>query len=352
MANLFDVNKAVAISYVRAEQVKGLFIAQAKLILVLLSGAMMLLGIVLAAADVHSFTWAELQPKLALLVPVSVVAALLAICIEGGTIFCGALVKESRKQASQELSLLDRVKAQYTAAEYAKRASKIKRNTYAPIAMLLVCSAFSICGAEIFWQKLLQDQPVFFHVIGAVLGVVCSSLLMLFELKTETVERVVERCIASSGLIQVALDQSAKSQIHNKLFGSRRDLLDSPEFVKIINNAAEQGLYGILADAVQQSGATVTAIQLQTQVEEEVAVRAAADQFLATGGQTSPQPVTASVRALPGRRVNKHRRAAAAAVKQFGMSRIVADLDKHASDLGMDRRTLEHWLEDIKQYGV
>lgn len=354
MGNLFDVNRAVAVNYVRAEQVKGWFLSSAKMILVILSGSMMFLGVTLAAANVNTFSWDEVAPKLPIIAPISVVAALLAVVIEGGTIFSGAYYKEQAKAAEQELSLLDKVKVRFTVDEYTKKKKKIQAKPRISLAIMVVCASFSIAGAEIFWQRIMADQTVFFHIIGAVMGVVCSSLLILFELKSEIVERIVERCISSSGLIQLALDQSAKSKIHDKLFEARAEKLDSPEFEKIISQAAEQGLYGVLEDAVRMAGANVTAAQLQMSVQEEAAVRDAAEQFLASGGQ-SPAPALPSgpaKKSAPGRRVNANRKKVVELVKKHGLQRLVNDPDQYANDVSMDKRTLEHWLEDIRQYGM
>jgi len=350
MANFFDVNQQVAQAYVRSEQIKGLFLAQAKLILVCLSGSMMFLGVVMLAQGGRAWTW---QLALSLL-PVAIVAALLAIAIEGGTIFSTAMRVAVGKQIKQELSLLDKVASKFTVAEVKKKRGDIERKLRVPTAMMFVCCLFSVAGAEIFWQKLLDGQGLFFHIIGYLLGVVCSSLLIIFEMNGDLVERVIEQCIRSSAMIQLAFQQSARSQIFEIMFDVQQEALHTPEKRKAIAAAGEVNLYNVLSETVEMGGgSTVSGQQLKRMVEDEQDVRDAADRFLASGGQTSTDPVlVAAPVSLPGRRVTKNRKAVVAALKQYGVSRVVNDLDTYASELNMDRRTLEHWIDDIKQNGM
>ena len=287
MANMFDVNKQVATSYVRAEQLKGWFLANAKLLLICLSGAMMFCGVTLLAytGPAIDFQSGAFWSAVVSVLPLACVAALLAICIEGGTIFASAFRHEAQRKIKQEVKLLDKVKNTLGSQEYAKRVKQVKKQTHVPTAIMFVCVAFSVTGAEIFWQKLFNDAVWYFHIIGGVMGVVCSALLIIFELNGELVERVIESCIKSSGLIQVALDQSAKSIIFNQLFERRSIKLETPEFQAIMDKAAEQGLLGVVVDAVAMSGMTVSAQQLKRMVDDESESRAAAEQFIISGGE-------------------------------------------------------------------
>lgn len=360
MANLFDVNRQVAESYVKAEQIKGLFLARGKMILVLLSGGMLFAGVTLAAAGrpiAQLFTpWQSVIP----LIPFAVIAGLLAICIEAGTIFAAAMVVDTAKHTRKEIEVLEKVKTKIGSEEFKKRTDLVKRKNWGPRTMLFVCCGFSISGAEIFWQQVLSTQGLFFHMIGAVLGVVCSSLLVLFEVKSDVVERLIEKCISSSGLIQIALDQSAKSQIHAGLFDARQKMLASPEFVQVLQVAAEEGLYEVASEAIGGAGSTISGTQLKSMVKDQVEVRDAAEEFIAAAGEPpaiAPPPVgQAATRALPppktnGRRVSKHRRAVASAMKKYGAARMLADPAKYAEDLQMDVRTMTRWIDDIQRAG-
>lgn len=210
-----------------------------------------------------------------------------------------------------------------------------------------MCVFFSVCGAEIFWQKLLEDQSVFFHAIGYVLGLVVSALLIFFEFNEDLIQRVIEQTISSSSLIMLALDQSAKSQIHNELFTQRRAHLKTPEFKAIIAEASEQSLYGVLEDAVGMAGLTVSAEQLQRNVTEEKESRAAAEAFIASGGNTEPLQIplqNRGARANPNGRMTAQRRKCEAIVQKYGRSTILRDLDRYAQEAGVHRKTLERWL--------
>jgi hypothetical protein len=116
--------------------------------------------------------------------------------------------------------------------------------------------------------------------------------------------------------------------------------------------AAEQGLLGVVKDAVQMSGMTVSAEQLGRMVEEEQESRSAAERFIESGGTTSNDPLAIDASKDQSRRVTKNRKAVAGCVKKYGMARVQGDLDQYAQELNMDRRTLEHWLDDIKQRGL
>lgn len=347
--NMFDLNKSVATAHVRAEQIKGWFLAQAKLILVLLSGSLLFLGIIMIAnpnLDVSQITsFISLLP----IIPLSIVAFVFAIAIEAGTLFSASIVKESLRKIEQELLVVNKVAHKLTEKEVTERKNKIKRQKWVPLILMFVCVGFSVCGAEIFWQKILDNQNTFFHIIGYILGLVCSALLILFEMKEETVSRIIEKSISSDGLIQVALDQSAKSEIHNALFKSRKKHLRTPEFTKVIDTAAKNGLYGVLSEALQMAGVTVSQTQLQTQVTDETEAQAAAQNFIDSNGQpdnTTPLQIRQTNEPTPIKgRNTKQRVAVQNAVKKYGANRMKQDINKFASELNMNARTLERWLD-------
>lgn len=343
MANFFDVNRQVATSFVRAEQMKGWFLANAKLLLILLSGAMMFCGVTLLAWGNAPFTWAQVIA----VAPMAFVAALLSVCIEGGTIFSSAMYHEVKRKIAQETKLLDRVKTVLGSAEYAKRKHDVEKQIRVPVGLMIICAGFSVTGAEIFWQKLFIDSAWYFHVIGALLGVVCSSLLIILELNADLVERIIESCIKSSGLIQIALEQSAKSRIYDTLFAIRQEKLETPEFRTVLEQAAQQGLYGTVSETIELSGTTVSASQLQQLVTDEIESRQAAETFIASGGAVVIEESPSQPLRLDKVRRNPNRDAVAKLVKEIGHKRILADTQAHAQKLGMDTRTLEKHLAAI-----
>jgi hypothetical protein len=350
MPNAFDVNKQVAQAYVRSEQLKGWFLSNAKMLLVVLSGLMLFLGVVSLAWGNRPMTLDyALIVGIASVAPMAIVGGLLAICIEGGTVFASAMRKSVVTKVRQEIAVLDKARSKYKMKEdvYKARKDEIEKQLRIPTGLMIVCALFSVTGAEIFWQKLLEGQDWPFHIIGFILGLVCSGLLMIFELNGDLVERVIESCISSSGLISIALDQSAKSQIHDRLFQIREEKLASPEFDNIMDKAAEQGLLGVVTESVRMAGMNVSAQQLQRMVEEVAVAQKAADQYIASGGTEVPQIEAPAPVELNKKRVSKHRKEVERLYKSQGENRILADLPRYAQELGIDQRTLERHLKAI-----
>jgi hypothetical protein len=348
--NAFDVNKQVAQAYVRSEQMKGWFLSNAKMLLVVLSGLMLFLGVVSLAWGNRPMTldWTLLVGIVAV-APMAIVGGLLAICIEGGTVFASAMRKDVVVKVRQETTVLDRARTKYKMKQevYDERKTAIEHQLRIPTGLMIVCAVFSVTGAEIFWQKLLAGQDWPFHIIGFILGLVCSGLLMIFELNGELVERVIERCISSSGLIQIALDQSAKSQIHDRLFTIREEKLASPEFDAVLEMGAEQGLLGVVTEAVRMAGMNVSAQQLQKMVGEVAVAQKAADAFIASGGADVPQIESPTMVNLNKKRQSKNRKEVERVYRKEGESRILADLPRFSTELGIDQRTLERHLKAI-----
>lgn len=346
MGNFFDVNQMVATSYVRSEQLKGWFLSNAKLLLILLSGSMMFAGVTLLSytGPAINFQSAAFWAAVVGVAPMAFIAGLLAVVIEGGTLFSSAMRLEVRRKIDQELKLLDKVQKSLGSEEYARRKKKVLAQSRVPTLLMLTCVSFSVTGSEIFWQRLFADQAWFYHILGGVLGVVCSALLIIFETHGELVERVIENTIRSSGLVQIALDQSAKSIIFNELFNRRRDRLATPEFSGILDKAAEQGLLGVVVDAVAMSGMTTSASQLKRMVDDDAESRQAAEYFLANGGE---QPALAAPIELNKQRKNVNRQAVEKLFREVGAKRIADDLTGYADRLKMDARTLEKHLKAI-----
>src|ERR1700737_2530476 len=53
VANSYKINQRVAEAYVKGEQMKGWFLAQARYLVIFLSGAMLFLGVVLLFGNLH-----------------------------------------------------------------------------------------------------------------------------------------------------------------------------------------------------------------------------------------------------------------------------------------------------------
>jgi hypothetical protein len=173
----------------------------------------------------------------------------------------------------------------------------------------------------------------------------------LLEMKEDTVERIIERSVSSSAMIELALTQSARSQIHDALYDTQQEYLSAPETYETIGIAQQRRLEAILAETVSSGHTTVTVEQLRRELQKQRAERAAADAYLATKDEdilklppatSAPEPVSIKKKSANRRKVEK-------LVSQYGMSRVTDELDKYASDLKMDARTLQRHLEAISQ---
>lgn len=351
MGNAFDVNKSVALSHVRTTQLKGWFLGKARMLVIILSGTMLMMGTVMLMGNLHFALTVAFLVSLIAVSPIAVVAGLLALVIEGGTVFASNLLREALETKRLELAALQKVAAKYTAAEVANRKRQINARLALPIALMFVCISFSTMGAEIFWQNVMVGQSVMFHVIGAVLGLVCSTLLVCFELKEDMVERIVERSISSSALIGIALDNSAKAQIYNQVFASQHEYIASPEVADSIAAANQRRLHGVLATTVSIGGVTVTGEQLRREIARTREERSAADAFLTSKDENVlnlPAAGGTSADVVSIKRKGKNRVAAERLVAKYGVDRIAEDLDKYASEVKMDPRTLQRHLTELQ----
>jgi hypothetical protein len=352
MPNLFDANKSIATAHVRSEQLKGWFLAQAKFLFVLLSGTFLFLGVLLSVTNLDVN---HLNPKVLLVsLPIIIPCGLLAIGIEGGTLFSAVLVKEGARHRRQKLDRLEKVRKNLSEEQYKRDKLAIEWMMALPVTMLITCVSFSVAGAELFWSNILaHSSNGFLHFIGYFLGFACSTLLIMFELNEQTVARIIERCIASSALIQIAMDQSAKSDIFNALFKARRAKLRSAAFVNTIGKTAEHGLYTVLVETLEMGGASVSAEQLKQDVKAEKEAADSAKAYLATGNEEVLQAPSKQTKRLPIsiQRDNPKRKQVEKLVKQYGMSRVVKDIDQHVEESGMDQRTFRKHLEDIAANG-
>src|SRR5487761_131843 len=288
MSNKFQTNAKVAHSHVRAQQIKGWFMANAQIIAVILSGMFLWMGVILMYSGVHLEWTAATGYKLLAALPVAIVAAPLAILIEGMTIVASNGFREANHKIEQETNVLNRITKGFTAEEKAIKLKKIKKQRHIPAAILIGFALFSLAGAEIFWHTITQDAGVFFAVIGYIIGAVVSVSLTYLEIHHDLVERGIDRSISSSSMIYRAMEMDAKGQILDQLSTERTRQLQSPEFIATLQEAAHNSLFGVLSESVSHMGASTSAEQLRRIVESKGEERAAAEAFIATGGDTEP----------------------------------------------------------------
>jgi hypothetical protein len=349
MANSFEVNRKVALAYVKAEQMKGWFLAQARYLVIFLSGMMLFLGVVLLFGHLQFGLTLQFAVQLLAVAPIALVAGLLAVIIQGGTVFTSAVYSEAKQKEQRALDQLQRVSHKFKAEEIATRGKQIRGQSAGAFGLMLVFVLFDCLGAEIFWQEIMGDQAWYFHVIGGVLGLVCSSLLILLELKADVVERIIERSIASSAMIFLANREAGKGQIMEASYQHQKEFLGSAETYDAIGAANTKFLHGILAETVSMSGMSVTAEQLQRELKKSREERAAATAYLATGDDTKllSAPMGQNEPQIEIKRKSRSRAKVEKAVGKYGLSRMAEDVDKYAEELGMDGRTLKRHLEDI-----
>lgn len=351
MGNSYDINRRVALAYVKAEQVKGWFLAQSRMLVILLSGSMLFLGVTMLFGNLHFSVSLAFLMQLVSVAPIALVAGLLAIIIEGGTVFTSSVFSEALQKYRFEVEALKKVAHKFKDEEVQRRMKESKGKLTTPFILMFVFVSFSCLGAEIFWQRIMDGQEWYFHVIGALLGLVCSSLLIMLELKADTVERIIEKSISSSALIELALDNSAKSQIYDAVFDEQSRTLGSAEVVEAIGEAVQGRLHGVLAQTVSKGGVSVTAEQLRRNIQKARIERAAAQEYLNSGDETKLLPPSSGTtgETLEIKRKSRNRVKVEKAVAKYGLDRMANDIDKFADELGMDGRTLKKHLTDIAQ---
>ena len=344
--NHWNMNQAIASSHVFAEQCKGLLLAYAKVLLVVVSGLLMFLGFLLTFTGVR-FVWSiQTLQAIGAAAPVAVVGFLFAVCIEAGTLLSAGVVIEASRMRKIDLERFDRVKHSYpTDTMREVKRKEITRRGRGSVVIMYVCIGFSVLGAELFWQQAFVGQSLAFHLLGIPLGLVCSVLLLFFEFNEPTVQQRIETVISSTALIQLALNESAKARIFDRLFEEQRTLLQDGEgFNGIIREAAKQHLIGAAQEAIQMVGVTTTAEQLQMSVQDELTAIAAADAELSgKADTTNVLPMQQRISLQAGGRNTLQRKKVTNAIKKYGASRLLADPDKYAQELGVSTKTIRRW---------
>jgi uncharacterized membrane protein YecN with MAPEG domain len=345
-SNAATRNAEVARTYVEAQQLKGWFMARAQSIAVFLSGAMMFTGVILMYSGVR-LEWNQ-QTLLALLAtwPVAIVAAPIAILVEGMTIISSNGLKEAIRKIEQELNLLNRTRKAYTEAEFKQRERKIKAQRNLPSTLLVIFMLFSLAGAEIFWHTLTENSGIFFQVIGFVIGAVTSVSLTYIEINGELIERGIDRTIASTAMIYRAMEQDMKGGILAMLSGELAAQMQTPEVVDVISRIAKELLYGPLAEVSTNMGRSVEAEQLQRIAEGKIAEREAADALLAGGQDTAALPSGNVTSIAGGRKAYRTEagRKCDAIVKKYGRTEVEGKLAEYAKEAGVSPTTLRKYL--------
>lgn len=340
MSNRFQSNARVAHSHVRAQQVKGWFMANAQIIAVVLSGMFLWMGVILMYSGVHLDWTAATGYKLLAALPVAIVAAPLAVLIEGMTIVSSNGLREANAKIEQETNVVNRVTKGFTAEEKAAKLKKIKKQRQIPAAILIGFALFSLAGAEIFWHTITEGAGPFFAVIGYIIGAVVSVSLTYLEINHDLVERGIDRSISSSAMIYRAMEMDAKGQILDQLSAERTRQLQSPEFVATLQEAAHNSLFGVLSESVSHMGASTSAEQLRRIVEDKAEERGAAEAFIASGGRDT-EPL-----AIAGRK--EYKTEAARKVKdltqKYSRSMILDDPDRFAQEAGVSVTTLKKYV--------
>lgn len=348
MAKVLSARKAtgnanVARAHVGAQQLKGWFMARAQSIAVFLSGLMMFVGVVLMYSGVHLTFSKETAFALLATWPVAIVAAPIAILVEGMTIISSNGLKEANRKIEQEMGLLNKTKRAYTEEEAEERTRKIRRQRYLPVILLVVFMLFSLSGAEIFWHTLTEGTNPFFQVIGFIIGGVVSVSLTYIEINMELIERGIDRTIASSSMIYRAMEMDVKGEILTMLSLEHHNQMNTPEFRDVVSRVAKQNLYGPLAETLSHLGTSVEAEQLKRIVEGKLAERDAADMLLANGGEAPddiPQIGPGARKAYKteaGRKCDE-------IVKKYGKAEVTGKLDEYAREAGVSPTTLRKYI--------
>ncbi len=333
----------IALSFVSGEQKKALLLTNAKGTLIRISSWFFLLGVAMTAADIHLvWQWATLQ-RVALGVPLGIVAAVLASFIESGTLLGTTLLKQAIKNRNNALTTLGKVSARLDENEVKVRKRLADAYLAQPITITLMCVMFSITGAELFWQRVLETQTNWWmHVIGFIMGASCSLLLIVFEMQTEKIERIVDGVLSASALIEKSRVMSIKATVFDNLHRDSQRALKLPHIRKGMEQIAERSIYGISSEALEQVGVRVSEEQLREEIAERNVEKQRAEAYLETKDEQllveAPKTKDDGKRVTPGmRRFNELK-------KQHGLSEMKNNPAKFAELNGVTVKTFERYL--------
>ena len=342
----FQTNAKVARSHVRAQQLKGWFMANAQLLAVSLSGIMMFMGVMLLYTGIKlEFT----MPVLLTLVaawPVALVGGCVAVIVEGMTIIAANGLREANRKIEQEVSVINKIAKGFTPEEKAAKIKKVRQQKYLPMGLLFLFAFFSLAGAEIFWHIITKDAGAFFVVIGYVIGAVVSVSLTYIEMNHDLIERGIDRAISSSAMLYRAMEMDAKGQILNALSDARSKQLESAEFKQITTEAARSSLHGVYSETVSNMGASVSAEQLKRMVTSKSEERAAAEAAIANGGVVDADTNPNIPKIGPGSRKEYNteaKRKVRDLVARYTQKMVLADPEKYAAEIGVSVNTIKKY---------
>lgn len=342
----FRANANVARSYVSTQLLKGWFMAKAQMLVVAMSGIMLFMGVLLLYTGIR-LEWSQ-ATALALVaaIPVAIVAAPLAIIIEGMNVVASRNLGDVRRKVEQDVAVIRQNKKAYTKEEQDERIKRAQNQYWQPGLMVGVFSLFSLMGAEIFWHKLTEHSGLFYQIIGYVIGLVTSVALIYLEMNQDLVERGINRSISSNALVYRAMEMDAKSQILYQFSKESEKQLNQPEMRDAISRAAKQNLFGPMAEIIKnmQGGATsVEAEQLRRIVDGKIAERDAADKALAGGEQDSGSiPKIGPGGRKPYRTDAKQK--CRDIILQYGQSQVENNVEEYAREAGVSATTLRKYL--------
>ena len=170
-------NARVARAYVEGQHFNGWLMARAQVIAVCLSGTMMFVGVILMYSGVTLAWDRDTLLKVLAAWPVAMVAAPVAVLIEGMNILASNGLSEAKRKIEQEMGLLNKTRKAYTEEEFRERERSIKKQRVLPAILLGVFMVLSLAGAEMFWHTLTEGKGLFFQVIGVIVGAVVSISL-------------------------------------------------------------------------------------------------------------------------------------------------------------------------------
>lgn len=342
----FQTNAKVARSHVRAQQMKGWFMANAQVLAVCLSGVMMWMGVMLMYTGIHLAFTLDVLLTLVAAWPVAIIGGMVAIIIEGMTIIAANGLREANRKIEQEVSVINKIVKGFTPEEKAAKIKKVKQQKYLPMGLLFAFAAFSLCGAEIFWHIITLDAGAFFVVIGYVIGAVVSVSLTYIEMNHDLVERGIDRAISSSAMLYRAMEMDAKGQILKALSDARSRELESAEFQQITTEAARSSLHGVYSETVSNMGASVSAEQLKRMVTSKSEERAAAEQQIANGGIVDADTNPSIPKIGPGSRKEYNteaKRKVKELVQTYSRSTVLGDPEKYAQEIGVSVNTIKKY---------
>src|SRR5260221_723574 len=128
----FQTNAKVARSHVRAQQLKGWFMANAQILAVCLSGIMMFMGVMLLYIGMKLEFTVAVGLALVAAWPVAIIGGMVAVIVEGMTIIAANGLREANRKIEQEVSVINKITKGFTPEEKAEKIKKVRKQRYLP----------------------------------------------------------------------------------------------------------------------------------------------------------------------------------------------------------------------------